>query len=221
MFTLPKRLKELTKSLVFKHTNFAAPKYRYNVEPIQLAALINQIELTKNIKGSVIEIGVARGMTTRFLCQHIANQNLQNFCDLYAIDTFTSFTETDLEYEVQQRGKSLFDLKAFNYNDVDVWKKNFRDFPFLKVIQADCSDVDYAKLGPIKLAFLDVDLYLPTKNVLPKLYADLIPGGAILVDDVLSNNTYDGAYQAYIEFCQLQNIMPEIIGNKCGVIKKQ
>ena len=99
-------------------------------------------------------------------------------------------------------------------------KSNFQDFPFLKVIQADCSEVDYSKLAPIKLAFLDVDLYLPTKNVLPKLYAELISGGAILVDDVLNDNTYDGAYQAYMEFCQQQSIRPEIIGNKCGVIRK-
>ena len=221
MSALPKRLKEAAKALIFKHTKFAAPTYRYNVEPIQLAYLINQIEQTKHLNGSVIEIGVARGMTTRFLCQHIVNQDIEGFCDLYAIDTFTSFTEADLAYEVQQRGKSLFDLEAFNYNDVDVWKSNFQDFPFLKVIQADCSIVDYSKLAPIKLAFLDVDLYLPTKNVLPKLYAELISGGAILVDDVLNDNTYDGAYQAYMEFCQQQNITPEIIGNKCGVIRKR
>ena len=220
MLGLSKRLKEAAKSLIFKHSRFAAPKYSYNVEPIQLAALINQIEDTKTVKGSVVEIGVARGMTTRFLCQHIVKQGLQEVCDFYAIDTFTSFTDTDLAYEVEQRGKSLFDLEAFNYNDVNIWKKNFSDIPFLNVIQADCSAVDYAKIGPIKLAFLDVDLYLPTKNVLPKLYAVLISKGAIFVDDVLNNNIYDGAYQAFMEFCEQRNIVPEIIGNKCGVIRK-
>lgn len=220
MLALTKRLKEAAKAFVFKHTKFAAPSYRYNVEPIQLAFLINQIEQTKDKTGSVVEIGVARGMTTRFLCQHIVNQKLQESCTLYAIDTFESFTKDDLEYEVKERGKLLFDLEAFNYNDFDVWRKNFHQFPFLKVIKADCSLVDYEALGPIKLAFLDVDLYLPTKNVLPKLYNSLIDGGAIVVDDVLNNNTYDGAYQAYMEFCEDQKITPKIIGNKCGIIVK-
>ena len=54
----------------------------------------------------------------------------------------------------------------------------------------------------------------------PKLYSELISGGAILVDDLLNDNTYDGAYQAYMEFCNQQDIASEIFGNKCGVIRK-
>ncbi len=34
------------------------------------------------------------------------------------------------------------------------------------------------------------------------------------------NNVYDGAYQAYMEFCQERGIVPMLIGNKCGVIYK-
>jgi len=80
--------------------------------------------------------------------------------------------------------------------------------------------VDYSKIGPLKLAFLDVDLYLPTKKTLIKVYDSLVDGGAILVDDVLANNKYDGAYQAYMEFCKEYNITPKVIGNKCGLIYK-
>jgi hypothetical protein len=42
----------------------------------------------------------------------------------------------------------------------------------------------------------------------------------ILVDDVLDNCCWDGAYQAYMEFCGELNIKPTIVGNKCGVIRK-
>jgi hypothetical protein len=215
-----KSIQEAAKSFAFKYTSLGVPTYCYNIEPIQLATLINEIERLKEVKGNIVEIGVARGLTTRLLCQHIINQKLDASLTLYAVDTFDSFTNEDLDYEVQKRGKILPELKAFGYNDFKVWKKNFSRYPFVQAIQSDCSIVNYAKIGPIKLAFLDVDLYLPTKKTLVKLYEVLVDGGVILVDDVLANNKYDGAYQAYMEFCDEYKIQPLVIGNKCGLIYK-
>jgi len=214
-------IKEFAKGLVFKYTSLAAPTYRYNIEPIQLAYLVTEIERLKGTFGHVVEIGVARGLTTRFLAQHIKNQKLNvNGVKLYAIDTFDSFTAEDLDFEVKSRGKVLEDLVAFGYNDFDVWKKNFTEFDFVIPIKADCATVDYSKLGPIAVAFLDVDLYLPTKQTLPKIFDALVPGGVILIDDVKNNNVYDGAYQAYTEFCAERSVQPEVIGTKCGVVRK-
>ena len=167
MSRLIKSLKETTKAFVFKHTKFAAPSYRYNIEPIQITYLINEIEKFKEVKGSVIEIGVARGLTTRFLCEHIRKQKIEHTTTLYAIDTFDSFTQADLDFEVRERGKAMAELTAFGYNDFAVWSTNFADFPFVIPVKADCSAVDYSALSPIKLVFLDVDLYLPTQNTLP------------------------------------------------------
>jgi len=65
-----------------------------------------------------------------------------------------------------------------------------------------------------------VDLYLPTKKTLIKVYDFLVDGGAILVDDVQANNKYDDAYQVYMEFCVEYNIRPKVIGNKCGLVYK-
>jgi predicted O-methyltransferase YrrM len=220
MKNIVKTLKEKAKTFIFRHTSLAAPTYRYNIEPIQLAYLIMEIERLKNVQGNIVEIGVARGLTTRFLAQHIKNQKLDQSLKLYAVDTFESFTEADLAFEVSNRGKSLEALDAFKYNDYDVWKNNFTEFKFVVPVQSDCSVVDYDKLGPIKVAFLDVDLYLPTQKTLPKLYSALVPGGVILVDDVLQGTDYDGAYQAYMEFCETIGQAPEVIGNKCGIIRR-
>jgi predicted O-methyltransferase YrrM len=209
---------EFAKSIAFKYTRLLAPHYPYNIEPIQLATIIMELDRLKQASGCVAEIGVARGMTTRFICEHLVAAKADT--RLYAIDTFTSFTEADLDYEVKKRGKDLFELKGFAYNDFDIWQRNFSDFPFVKAIQADCSTFDYASIGPIKVAFLDVDLYLPTRNALPGIYKSLIPGGAIIVDDVMDNSRYDGAYQAYMEFCQELGVAPIVVGSKCGVIRK-
>ena len=40
------------------------------------------------------------------------------------------------------------------------------------------------------------------------IYDHIIDGGYILVDDVLDNSNYDGAFQAYMEFCDEKNIEP-------------
>lgn len=220
MLNIVQRLKETAKSLVFRHTKLAAPSYRYNIEPMQLTQLIVEIERLKNTQGNIVEVGVARGLTTRFMAQHIKNQKLDRSLKLYAIDTFESFVESDVQYEVKNRGKDLDDLRIFKYNDFDVWKDNFKDFDFVVPVKSDCSIVNYAEYGPIKVALLDVDLYLPTKKTLPKIYENLVSGGAILVDDVLHGTAYDGAHQAYMEFCQTIGHTPEIIGNKCGIIRK-
>ena len=97
---------------------------------------------------------------------------------------------------------------------------NFSAFTFVEAIKSDCSLIDYTKLEPIKFTFLDVDLYLPTLKTLEKIYDSTVEGGVILIDDCLDNNQWDGAYQAYVEFCTKKSIEQKIIGNKCGVIYK-
>ena len=65
-----------------------------------------------------------------------------------------------------------------------------------------------------------VRTYQSTKRALPKIYDQICDGGVILIDDVKNNSNYDGAYHAYMEFCKDRDIPPQIIGNKCGVIRK-
>ena len=56
--------------------------------------------------------------------------------------------------------------------------------------------------------------------LLRRVFSLLEGGGIIIVDDVGENNIWDGAYQAYVEFCEELNISPEIVGNKSGIIQK-
>jgi Macrocin-O-methyltransferase (TylF) len=214
-----KRFKEFAKRLAFRYTNLGAPAYPYNLEPIQLATLVFELDRLQDVRGTIVEVGVARGMTTRFLCEHLVKSKATQ--DRFAVvDTFSSFKPDHLQYEVTQRGKSRNDMEAFGFNDFEVWKNNFAEFPFVIAYQADCAEFDYSQIAPIKLALLDVDLYLPTKAALGKIYNELAPGGVILVDDVATNSTWDGAYQAYHEFCAENSLTPRRIGNKCGAVTK-
>jgi hypothetical protein len=213
------RAVELLKKAVFRHTRLGKPQYPFNIEPIQIATLICEIERLKEIEGAIVEIGVARGMTTRFLCEHIVKSRYSNQ-SLVAIDTFSSFLPADIDYEITRRGETETKrglVSMFGYNDYEAWKRNFKDFPFVRAFQGDCATFDYSTIAPIKLTFLDVDLYLPNTKALPKIYENTCKGGAILVDDVQGNF---GARAAYLEFCDLIDVQPCVIGNKCGVVRK-
>lgn len=216
-----KALRELVKKIAFRYTRFGAPGYPYNVEPIQLATLIHELDRVRDLHGAVLEVGVARGMTTRFMCEHLVRSGRTSEI-LYAIDTFESFKKGDIDFEVAGRGKSKGEFASFGYNDFDRWRRNFREFPFVIPLKADCSTFDYHAIGPIKLAFLDVDLYRPTKEALKRIFAELCGGGVILVDDVKGERyNWDGAYQAYTEFCEENEIQPELLGGKCGLVRRE
>tara|TARA_Y100000991_G_C21820138_1_gene283519 strand:- start:11 stop:676 length:666 start_codon:yes stop_codon:yes gene_type:complete len=216
--------KEILKKFAFKYTNLGRPSYPYNIEPAQLSKLISLLDELDGIDGNFAEIGVARGQTTYFLSTHIESSNYifnnKNF-KYYAIDTFSSFVQDDINYEINKRGKTLRELKGFNYNSYEKWKENFKTFDFVKPIKSDCSIFDYERIAPLKLVFIDVDLYLPTKKALNKIYNNVVKGGYILIDDVHDNRNYDGAFQAYIEFCSEKGLKPLFVGNKCGIIKKE
>lgn len=58
-------------------------------------------------------------------------------------------------------------------------------------IECDPAEFDFASVGPIAFALLDVDLYVPMAAVLPKLYENLSPGGMILVGDCMAHAHWD------------------------------
>ncbi len=210
-------LKEIIKKFLFRYTKLGAPSYSYNLEPLQLAEIINSLKKLEEVKGNICEIGVARGMTTRFIVEYL--QELKEIPDFFCIDTFNSFSKDDIDYEIKYRNKTKSELIGFSYNNFESWKRNFEKFKFIKAIKTDVKDFDFTKIKPIKFALLDVDLYLPTLSALKKLKNVMISGGIIIVDDVSENNKWDGAGQAFNEFVKENSLKFKIIGKKCGVIE--
>lgn len=214
-------LKEILKRVAFKYLKIGKPKYPYMLDPIQLCILIKKIDELYEIKKrplNIYEIGVARGMTTAFLASHILFEKLPH--QIICIDTFEGFTAKDLKHEVTIRGKSKSDLLGFSYNDYDIWRNNFSHLKFVKVVKSDIADYEISAEEDVDVVLADVDLYLPTKIILEKFYPNLSIGGMILVDDVKDNSCWDGAHEAYHEFCSMNMIEPNLLGRKTGLILK-
>lgn len=221
---LKKTVLEFAKSVIFRFTRFGQPRYPFNITPGQLAFLMEKSAEIYRRNGlvRVAEIGVARGMTARFLLEYFKTENINYHYMM--LDTFSSFVETDLDFEVNQRGKERWRLESFGYLDFKKFKENFAPFDDVEIIQTDASSFDFQSLAPIDLVILDVDLYLPTKAVLARLQQLNPKPQYVLVDDVLDSNRYDGAYQAYHEFLaescwQDPNLCSYQVGLKGGVIE--
>jgi hypothetical protein len=129
------------------------PRYNYNLEPIQLAWLCSAIGNTKagcgsstGNKGCIVEVGVARGMTSVFLLQHMKQlgDNRPYFC----LDTFAGFVQKDVDYEVRFRHKRKSHFRGFSYNHKEVFEHNLVKCGFnnFAIIQSDASTVDWHKL---------------------------------------------------------------------------
>ena len=205
------------------------PKYRFGIEPAQLACLTHLIDcLTPpppthfiGKRAVICEIGIGRGYTSIFLLEHL--RRTANPTTALFIDTFKGFTDESISYEIRHYGKTKRDLpRSKNYSPERI-AKHWRRLGYdnFKIIAQDCAQVDWEAVGPIAVALLDVDLYLPTKISLANIWPHIIPGGAILIDDCDADSRWPGALPAVTEFIEEHNLSYRQIGSKGILLQKQ
>jgi predicted O-methyltransferase YrrM len=90
----------------------------------------------------------------------------------------------------------------------------------VRVIKCDATEFNFDECGEISFALLDVDLYQPIADILPKLYSRLAPGGIIVVDDCAPSPKWEGALIAYREFVGVLGADSEILCGKLGIIRR-
>jgi O-methyltransferase len=211
---------------VLRHTSLAPivfRRYPYNFTPRQLCFLMGCIDATAALAGPVVEVGCFRGNTTVWLNKHMDDVGIEK--QYFAIDTFTGFLEADIRHEVGCRRKSeqAQIIKDAFVSNKKSWVETTLSVNAVKrvtLVQADASALDYTRYSDISLAIIDVDLYLPVKNSLARIYGRMAKGGIIVVDDCAAKDVlWDGALQAYSEFVEGRGIAPEIIHEKLGLIR--
>ncbi len=200
------------------------PRYVYNFDAAQLCFLCEGLERTRNIAGSIVEVGVGGGETTLFLNNYLDASGIDK--KYFAVDTFAGFVEKDIALEVTQRGKRETDYQGvagFRVNKQTWYDATMQLNGVTRVqsIQADANEFDLRSLGAISFCLLDVDLYRPSKKALDELYDALSVGGIIVVDDCSAEDArWDGALQAYQEFMREIAKPEQIVFKKLGVVTK-
>ena len=196
-------------------------RQQFMYTPMQLMRLCELAEEAVDVDGCFLEIGAAYAATTVFLNDYLKENNLQ--VDYTIIDTFSGFTKEDVDYEIHERKISPKIRESFQIND-EKWVRARLDnnnLSHVRLIKADATQFDFEKAAPIAFCLLDIDLYLPTKDILPKVYEAMADGGILVIDDCDKNhNEWNGAYQAYSEFVQELGQELNIERKKLGIIRK-
>lgn len=201
------------------------PKYRYMYSPEQLWALCQAAEQSLGL-GAFAEIGVYSGSTTVFIHKHLAGKGpLPTY---YCLDTFSGFVAEDVEVE-QDRDRDLEEGAVEKYKDLfyNNSKESFEQTMALNgitntvVIKADASTFDYSTLPPLGFVLVDVDLLRPVRAAMAGCWERLVPGGTMVVDDCTEDiEVFDGALQAYEEFCKEHGFPVDIRHGKLGYVTK-
>ena len=211
---------------VFKTISFYTPlrryvfyRYPYNFTPTQLIFLCNCLDKTKELQESILEIGCDTGNTTVFLNKHMDFSGIEK--SYICIDTFSGFTNNDINYEVNHRGKDKNKLGGFRVNNKKWFDETIRsnEISRVKSFQADVNHFDFKEIERISFCLIDVDLYIPVKIALENVYPLIVKGGIIVVDDCKPNQLFDGAYRAYMEFIEAHQLPEKIILEKLGIIE--
>ena len=217
------RLMAALKSAVYRTPiarNALRPRYPYWVTPGTLSQMVQLINQLSTRSGAVVEVGVARGITSVFLLEHL--RTTEDPRPLIMIDTFSGFTKEDVYHEVRHRRRRKQDLSDFSYGSAkavaaDLDRLGYRNY---QIIVEDCTVTDWSDIGPIAALLLDVDLYRPTKTVLERAWPHLLPGGGIVVDDCVTPHWADGSMEAYVEFINACGLPFTRVGGKAAMVQK-
>ncbi|MHB1605949.1 MAG: TylF/MycF/NovP-related O-methyltransferase [Leptospirales bacterium] len=206
------------KTGIYEQTFFDV--YPYMFSPQQLIFMTECLNDTRTIEGCCLEAGCAYGATTVFLNKFMMNQGIEK--PYIAIDTFSGFVEDHYSYEIEQRKKRKRIKYSFAENKRDWYDQSISRSGITNVrsIAADITKFDFSSIGPISFCLLDVDLYLPVRETLPKIYNQMSPGGILVVDDCKPNCDWDGSFLAYQEFCNLNGFQEKVLYEKLGILRK-
>jgi len=195
------------------------PHYPYNFEPHQLIFLCQCLEHVRDIPGAIVELGCSAGKTSIFLNRFMNATGIQK--PYFCIDTFSGFTESDMSYEIRNRGKSRAEFgSAWADWSLQMFRMTmaYNRLSRVKVIKADVNEYTFGDISEIAFCLVDVDLYRPVTAALERVYQRLSPGGIIVVDDCLREGKYDGARQAYTEFVTRNGLAESFRCSKFGVV---
>ena len=220
------RLKVKRRELLLK-TSFGRrallTRYEQSWFPAQVWELCNAAGSVLPLGGAYVEIGCAWGAFTVYVNRHLIGfgpppPGYRYFC----IDTFSGFTAADKAGE-RKRGLG-FSFDDFDFNSKRLFEEAMRENHLegiVEVIQADAVTFDYEQLPPVAFALVDVDLHVPVLAGLRGIWARLLPGGIVAVDDCNPDHPkWNGAYQAYVEFCEEIGHEPDLRHGQFGFLQK-
>ena len=142
------------------------------IDKYRLQSIHSLSKMVNNLEGDVVEVGVYKGGSGRFLCQHFPN-NL-----IYLIDTFEGLPQESVHDNFHKKGD-------FNDSSVDHVKSVLMPYTNYRLIKSAWPNSKIKDLDNINIKFLhlDVDLYECYYENLKYFWPKIVSGGILVFDD--------------------------------------
>jgi len=151
--------------------------------------LIELLDKTKHLKGSIVEVGVYKGGTAKMISDRAGESKV------YLFDTFEgmpNFTENVDDH---------WGLGSFNNTSYESIKEIFKGYKNVSIYKGIFPDdtAHYIENASFRFVHLDVDNYKSYKDSLSAIYDKMVKGGIIVFDDY-NCDCCPGANKAIDEF---------------------
>ena len=164
------------------------------------------LDITKNLEGDYVEIGVYLGGSALFAMNCIEFMQQDNAIKsrkMVLIDTFDGFNYEEAQTSVDQIWKNthkLYGVKKTMDHIHETFKNN--SVSYLLLEGNICKDNLPDDVEKIVVANIDVDMYEPTLDALNKVTDLIVSGGIIICEDAASTPGLYGGYLAMEEFLE-------------------
>ena len=172
--------------------------------PIIHENLCEALELTKDVEGDFVEIGVFRGGSAVTAMNYIRQLNIVEGIPArkaWLLDTFDGFN-----YPEATKSADIFWAGTHRLSGPEAMKKQIGDLvsnigvPFELVESNICSSELPPGIGKISVANIDVDMYEAVLAALHKCADRMADGGIMICEDAASTPALYGAFLAMEEF---------------------
>jgi hypothetical protein len=163
------------------------------------------INLTKNLEGDYVEIGVYMGGSALTALNYMSNLKKLAYKPkkVWLLDTFDGF-----EYEEANNSQDAIwagTHKILGVENTQAHVKetlNTANIDYNMIVNNICKDDLPTEIKSIAVANIDVDMYETTLEGLNKVAPLVVKGGIIIAEDAASTPGLYGAYLALIEFLE-------------------
>lgn len=194
-------LKTFNDVLLLKNEYFSRKIFK---EKEMLQTLIQCIEITKNIEGDYIEIGVLLGSSACMGLTYMQNANINR--KSYFLDTYEGFNYNESEKSLDlhwnkthKNGEAEDIIKQISNNLSHIKNKNFQ-----LIKNNICNDNLPKDIKKIALANIDVDMLEAVESALEKVAPLIVRKGIIICEDATSIPGLIGAYYAMEKFLKTE-----------------